>query len=122
MQTPSKAVRPVDSRVTKYVFPTVNAFVCPTESSVDLPITITLVAADEEFVADGTGTPLSHTIFLPDLIAVYFLPRKIIVWPIFVGFKVGVEAANAEVLFKENALSSVAINTDLLLWLFIIEE
>ena len=44
----------------------------------------------------GITSPLSQTIFFPDLIAVYFFPRQIIVCPTFFGSSDGPAAANAD--------------------------
>lgn len=49
----------------------------------------------------GMATPLFHTIFLPDLMAVYFFPRHTIVCPTFLGTRVGPVAANAAPPIKE---------------------
>lgn len=62
---------------------------------------VVLAEGDADGVAAGRRTPLFQRIFFPDLIAVYFFPRQIIVWPTFLGTKVGPAAANAVPLIKE---------------------
>ncbi|PHX75943.1 MAG: hypothetical protein CK545_02515 [Actinobacteria bacterium] len=88
-----------------------NILLVPSATSLLAP-TITLPVA---FVADGVAvavgvevgadvgivTPLFHTIFLPDLMAVYFFPRHTIVCPTFLGTRVGPVAANAAPPIKE---------------------
>ena len=62
---------------------------------------VVLAEGDADGVAAGRGTPLFHTIFLPDLMAVYFFPRHTIVCPTFLGTRVGPVAANAAPPIKE---------------------
>ena len=42
-----------------------------------------------ELFGEGSATPLFQIIFLPDFIAVYFLPRQMIVCPRRVGLSEG---------------------------------
>jgi len=88
-----------------------NILLVPSATSI-LALTITL---PEVFGADGVAdavgvevgaeggmaTPLFHTIFLPDLMAVYFFPRHTIVCPTFLGTRVGPVVANAAPPIKE---------------------
>jgi hypothetical protein len=70
----------------------------PTEAIVD---GVGLAFGVAELVT-GIGAPLSQIIFLPDLIAVYFLSRQTITCPICFGFNVGPSAAKtAEVKIEK---------------------
>jgi hypothetical protein len=51
------------------------------------------------------GIPLSQTIFLPDFIAVYFLFRQTITWPIRFGLRLGCSMAKAENPNVENIMA-----------------
>jgi len=76
---------------------------CPSMNSVSFATrTKAFAVAEVEGVAEGVGfaypligTPLSHASFLPLLMQVYNLLRKITVWPRCVGFISGPVAASA---------------------------
>lgn len=107
----SKAMRPLEVREITYDLPLVMILLSPTEIEEAEPRAISSIT-NGFFVGldDGEGlgvevcvcvafagisTPLSQTSFLPCLMQVYFLPLHTIVWPSFVGLRVGPVAANA---------------------------
>jgi hypothetical protein len=106
----------------------INIFVWPTAISLDAAILISVIfagpvdgvastdaAGDGVALAFGDGvlgtgisTPLSQTIFFPDLIAVNFLLRQTITCPMRFGFSAGFSIANAEESKNEKITAKLA--------------